>query len=546
MRQTTLCVPLDVRPESTRRLAAMIELLRLREDKPDNTTEDNFARFCRGIPTLHFMSLSIFEHQNYDPTFVIEVNFDGEPGPFWVQFEKTIGEYLREMLRCCKEPYDSRRKLYRNLTKSGSLVAMAPYLEASTQRPSVYHHGNRGLTRDQILAEARLFSDIREELDAPANQGPEPYRGVAPSQFWARLRERVTLRHPWLSTPGPTRVTLGEKVADFLRLFAFASMVLLAFALPGIVAAALLEPPMFLVVTAVLALVAVALIAKDRTALPGTKVETTFSLMRFLLRNVPTVLLVLVPPTFVLVVLAIGVVGLYEVATGHAGDIAEWILPTVKAVVLGVVSIVVTAPWFIWWLRRLEIRDHSQDAPPLDYEKAAAMAQLEDWVSQNHMGSIVLIRPGMLRTLVIRFGHMGLGLLLRVTARSGYLGSMRTIHFAHWAFLNNCNRLVFFSNFDQSWGSYLDDFIEKAHVGLTLAWGCGVGFPPTRFLIFDGASHGRRFKAWALASRAVSQFWYSAYPHLSADQIERNHRVAEGLRNGPMSAADTREWMMDL
>ena len=57
---------------------------------------------------------------------------------------------------------------------------------------------------------------------------------------------------------------------------------------------------------------------------------------------------------------------------------------------------------------------------------------------------------------------------------------MRTVHFAHWAFLNNGSRLLFFSNFDHSWGSYLDDFIEKAHVGLTLAWGSSVGFPTSR------------------------------------------------------------------
>ncbi|WP_164209517.1 hypothetical protein, partial [Stenotrophomonas maltophilia] len=78
--------------------------------------------------------------------------------------------------------------------------------------------------------------------------------------------------------------------------------------------------------------------------------------------------------------------------------------------------------------------------------------------------------------------------------RQGYLGSMRTIHFAHWARVNNNSRLMFFSNFDQTWESYLDDFIEKAHAGLTLAWSCGVGFPPTRFLVKDGASHGRQFK----------------------------------------------------
>ena len=106
---------------------------------------------------------------------------------------------------------------------------------------------------------------------------------------------------------------------------------------------------------------------------------------------------------------------------------------------------------------------------------------------------------------------------------------MRTIHFAHWAFVSNGSRLMFFSNFDHNWESYLDDFI-KAHGGLTLAWGSCVGFPPTRFLVLDGASHGRQFKAWARHSMAVSRFWFSAYKDYTVDQIERHARIANGLR----------------
>src|SRR4029077_10022003 len=90
--------------------------------------------------------------------------------------------------------------------------------------------------------------------------------------------------------------------------------------------------------------------------------------------------------------------------------------------------------------------------------------------------------PGILRMALVRAGHRGLGLVLRVVAAGGYLGSMGRVHFAHWAFVNNASRLMFFSNFDLSWESYLDDFIEKAHGGLTLAWGSGVGFPAAPFL----------------------------------------------------------------
>ena len=135
--------------------------------------------------------------------------------------------------------------------------------------------------------------------------------------------------------------------------------------------------------------------------------------------------------------------------------------------------------------------------------------------------------------------------MLRVTATDGYLGSMRTIHFAHWAFVNNGSRLMFFSNFDHSWDSYLDDFIEKAHGGLTLAWGSGVGFPPTRFLVFDGASHGRQFKDWARHSHGGEPVLVQRLPDLTVDQIERHARIADGLRSRaqPEEAA---AWTRDL
>ena len=46
------------------------------------------------------------------------------------------------------------------------------------------------------------------------------------------------------------------------------------------------------------------------------------------------------------------------------------------------------------WLRYLEKRDSSQADPPLDPVILHDMARQEDWVAQNHMGSIVLIKPG--------------------------------------------------------------------------------------------------------------------------------------------------------
>jgi hypothetical protein len=64
--------------------------------------------------------------------------------------------------------------------------------------------------------------------------------------------------------------------------------------------------------------------------------------------------------------------------------------------------------------------------------------------------------------------------------------------------------------------------------------------------VIDGASHGRKFKAWARHSMAVSRFWYSAYRDLTVDQIERNTRIADGLRKQTLSEQEAAAWTRDL
>src|SRR5215831_12733000 len=106
MRQTTLCVPLEVKPESGSRLSELIDCLKRREDQSKNPQAMNFARLIGLVPTLHFMSMSVFPAAEYDPLFILEANFDGPPGPFWGQLEPVLGEDLRAILRCCKRPLD--------------------------------------------------------------------------------------------------------------------------------------------------------------------------------------------------------------------------------------------------------------------------------------------------------------------------------------------------------------------------------------------------------------------------------------------------------
>jgi hypothetical protein len=549
--QTTLCVPLEVKPESSSRLSALIDALRQQEDSGKFAYDVNFGRVIRDIPTLHFMSISVFTAADYDPMFVFEANMDGPPGVFWGQIEAAFGEKLREMLRCCKQPLDHDATLYRAVTAAGSVAPVAAYMEARTQWPSAFHHGNRGMSRDRILSEAAMFDQVRLDLDDPARHSTDVYRGLPPVQVHQTLRQALLPAFPWLATESPPRLPDQERARDLIRLMLFVVVLLLVLSLPGVVVAALLPAKTYVLLVLVLAAIIGGLIYLARKALPGTEVPTRFNLIGFLVDRavlivgfVAIAVILTTALMWPLVMFGSMLLSLLEGRVWSPAGLEFWHMAGIT--LRGLLSLIVILPLIVLWLRYLERRDSSQAAPPHDPTILREMARQEDWVAQNHMGSIVLIKPGVLRTILLRAGHLGLGLLLRVTATNGYLGSMRTVHFAHWAFLNNGSRLLFLSNFDQSWGSYLDDFIEKANVGTTLAWGAGVGFPPTRFLIYDGSSNGRMFKNWALASRAVSRFWFSAYPGLTVNQIERNNRIADGLRKPAMTDGEARTWMLDL
>lgn len=529
MRQTTLSVALEVKPESYRRLTDLVDAFRARSP---------YDGLHAQVPCLHFMSISVFPGYDYDPLFVVEANFDGPPDPFWADLDGFAADELRAMLRCCKRPRDNDGPHHDAVLAGGATPGR--YLAVRALRPSVFHHGNRGLTRERILGERALFLASRDVIGA----NEKSYRTLQPAGIHRRLRDDLLPRFGWLAAAGAPRIPLVQNIADRARLIGLVLLLLFALALPGLLLKTVMPWPSFATLGLGLLLVFAAVLWRIGPPLEGTGTPTRFSFTRFFFSKVllPGALAMGGYILLVAAVTATLVAIVTDTRWGEAfDDAAAW-------AAWGGASIVVTVAGLAVWLRYLERRDSSQNAPPVDPELLRQMAAREDWVPQNHMGSIVLIKPGILRAVVVRVGHLALHLLLRAApkARRGYLGSMRTIHFAHWARVNNGSRLMFFSNFDQTWESYLDDFIEKAHLGLTLAWSCGVGFPPARFLVKDGAAHGFQFKEWARHSMAVSRFWYSAYPDLTADQIERNHRLAEGLRKPSLTGAAAAEWALDL
>ncbi len=274
VRQTTLSVGLEVKPESHDHLCGLLDALRPESSSNPAGGDVSFDELAKAVPVLHFMSLSVFPGFDYDPLFVIEANFDGEPGPFWAQLEACYGPELRSFLRCCKRPLDQDGPLFDAVTATDSRVPIAPYFAACAEKPTVFHHGNRGMSRDRILAEFALFKGTRVALDAE----DRAHRTLSPAGIHAKLREQLIGQFQWLDQPAPKRIQIGEDIADWLKLGAFIVTAILALSLPGLVLALVVPPGVYLLLVILGFVVLAAWLKRIAGPLPGTDTPTRFSL----------------------------------------------------------------------------------------------------------------------------------------------------------------------------------------------------------------------------------------------------------------------------
>lgn len=166
--------------------------------------------------------------------------------------------------------------------------------------------------------------------------------------------------------------------------------------------------------------------------------------------------------------------------------------------------------------------------------------------SVSHMISVTEIRrPYWFHGTALRFWLAVITLAGRIFATDGRLGKAEGIHFGHWHILDG-TRLVFYSNFDGSFGGYLDEFIRGATRGVNLVWrwtellprgaaargdprvSTARRFPPTRLGAYGGCTNELWFKTYARESMVPYAFRFSAYRLSNAD-IDRATRLRDAL-----------------
>lgn len=177
---------------------------------------------------------------------------------------------------------------------------------------------------------------------------------------------------------------------------------------------------------------------------------------------------------------------------------------------------------------------------------ARSLTSQEDYWVQNQLAILTPVKDSW-------FWRLSLRVLLRLVDRvaalaytQGKLNGIPSIHFARWFTFADHRWMLFLSNFDGSWESYLGEFIDRAATGLSAIWGHTKRFPRNRRLGREiaGASDEQLFKTGVRFRQRPTQVWYSAYPKVSKANRINNIEIYRGLHDP--AEEDAEAWLRRL
>jgi hypothetical protein len=220
-------------------------------------------------------------------------------------------------------------------------------------------------------------------------------------------------------------------------------------------------------------------------------------------------------------------------------------LAILALVILSPIVILIAVPWLLI-LRSHEKRDAKEPVLRLTAFRRGRLPIAEDQVVQNQFSAVGCIKPFWIRRASVRVLLIAADFVTKHYFNKGDLGTFRplglngvdTIHFAQWLVIDKGHRVLFLSNYDGSLTSYMDDFINKVAWGLNAVFSHGESYPPTRWLVLDGATDEQAFKAFLQKHQIPTQAWYSAHKKLSALNLGNN----EAIRAGLASVSGSTQW----
>ncbi len=154
---------------------------------------------------------------------------------------------------------------------------------------------------------------------------------------------------------------------------------------------------------------------------------------------------------------------------------------------------------------------------------------IEDQISQNQFLTFHAIDPGFLGINILILKVILWLAAGRAKKAKGNLSGIPTIHSLRWVIIpskmmGDKPYLLFESNYNGSWDSYVDDFVQYACRRMNLIWGKCQDYRSW------GAQDTEWFKQHIRNYLFPAQAYYSAYPDLTVRNILTCLRVAEVLK----------------
>lgn len=207
------------------------------------------------------------------------------------------------------------------------------------------------------------------------------------------------------------------------------------------------------------------------------------------------------------------------------------------------------APRAVPWIRQIPLAQANEPVEEIDrpvHGKDIAIVQ-EDHIRQNQLTHIVDVKPGWFRRMNLDIIMQYIESDARAKYVHGDLGGISSIHFARWVLLRHPkrDRLLFMSNYDFSWDSYLGEFIDRQSTGLTAVWSNTEGFPTTEGLSGKGSRDEERFKQWTRNRQIPTDLWWSGVPESTTENVRNDVWIRRKLMR-PMTDQELPEWLTRL
>ena len=146
---------------------------------------------------------------------------------------------------------------------------------------------------------------------------------------------------------------------------------------------------------------------------------------------------------------------------------------------------------------------------------------------QNHMCTLATVKLSRFRAVMIRLGLFLTKVLASKIFLLGRLDTITTIHFARWSLIDKNRHVLFLTNYDGSWSSYIDDFSNPPH--LNGVWGNTERFPPTRFMLWQGAKLIQQFQAHVVEEFQPAYFFHRPYGDHTVQNLLRYLEFRDAL-----------------